>query len=179
MSELATDRYGQTVYQLDGEVLEKFMLSAAPVQIICGPVGSGKSKTCGLKLWAIANAQQPGPDGIRRTRFAVCRSTYPQLRTTTVRTWLDTFPEQIYGAFKWTQPPTQTVTWGDVSMAVDFLALDDSSDIQKLRSGESPASFSMSSNILSRRSSTKPRAAPAGIRRSRMVARPGTASLPT
>jgi hypothetical protein len=136
MSELATDRYGQTVYQLDGEVLEKFMLSAAPVQIICGPVGSGKSKTCGLKLWAIANQQKPGPDGIRRTRFAVCRSTYPQLRTTTVRTWLDTFPEQIYGAFKWTQPPTQTVTWGDVSMAVDFLALDDSSDIQKLRSGE-------------------------------------------
>ena len=71
------------------------MLSTAPVQIICGPVGSGKSKTCGLKLWAIANAQQPGPDGIRRTRFAVCRSTYPQLRTTTVERGSTLFPNKF------------------------------------------------------------------------------------
>src|SRR5260370_26707591 len=121
MSELATDAHGQTIYEIDGEVLQSFMLSTAPVQIICGPVGSGKSKTCNLKLWAIANQQKPGPDGIRRTRFAVCRSTYPQLRTTTRRTWLDTFPEQIYVAFKWTQTPTQVVACGDGSMGVDLL----------------------------------------------------------
>jgi hypothetical protein len=136
MSELATDKHGQTIYEIDGAVLKDFLLSTAPVQVICGPVGSAKSKTAGLKLWAIANAQKPGPDGIRRTRFAVCRSTYPQLRTTTVRTWLDTFPERIYGSFKWSQPPVQIVTWGNVSMEVDFLALDKPEDISKLRSGE-------------------------------------------
>jgi hypothetical protein len=136
MAELNTDAHGRTIYEINGKVLQSLMLSTAHVQIICGPVGSGKSKTCGLKLWAIANAQKPGPDGIRRTRFAVVRSTYPQLRTTTLRTWLDTFPEQIYGAFKWTQPPTQIVRWGDVEMQVDFLALDKPEDISKLRSGE-------------------------------------------
>jgi hypothetical protein len=42
MSELATAKFGQTIYEIDGAVLESFMLSTAPVQIICGPVGSGK-----------------------------------------------------------------------------------------------------------------------------------------
>ena len=95
MSELTTDKFGQTIYEIDGAVLRAFMLSTAPVQIICGPVGSGKSKACKLKLWAIANAQKAGPDGIRRTRMAVVRTTYPELRTTTIRTWLDTFPGHI------------------------------------------------------------------------------------
>jgi hypothetical protein len=141
MSELKTDRFGQTIYELDGAVLSAFMLSTAPVQVICGPVGSGKSKACGLKLWAIANAQRPGPDGIRRTRMAIVRTTYPELRTTTIRTWLDTFSEPIYGPLKWTQPPSQTVVWGDVWMQCDFLALDDQTDVQKLRSGEYTAFY--------------------------------------
>ncbi len=140
-SELATDKFGQTVYEIDGPVLEAFMLSTAPVQILVGTVGSGKSKACNLKLWAIANGQAPGPDGIRRTRMAVVRTTYPELRTTTIRTWLDTFPEYIYGPLKFTQPPTQTVTWGDVAMQTDFLALDDATDVQKLRSGEYTAFY--------------------------------------
>src|ERR1700730_4598956 len=110
MSELTTDKFGQTIYELDGAVLDAFMLSTAPVQIICGPVGSGKSKACNLKLWAIANAQAPGPDGIRRTRMAVVRTTYPELKTTTCRTFTDTFPENIYGPLKWAQPPSQKVT---------------------------------------------------------------------
>jgi hypothetical protein len=102
MSELRTDGDGRTIYQIDGPVLAAFMQSTAPVQVICGPVGSGKSKTCNLKLWAIANQQKLGPDGVRRTRVAVVRTTYPELRTTTIRTWLDTFPEKIYGPLKFT-----------------------------------------------------------------------------
>ena len=136
MTELATDEFGRTIYELAGEVLRSFMLSTAPVQIVCGPIGSGKTKTANLKLWAIANAQKPGPDGIRRTRMAVVRTTYPELRTTTIRTWLDTFPEAVYGRLLWTQPPSQTVRLGDVEMQTDFLALDDPTDVQKLRSGE-------------------------------------------
>jgi hypothetical protein len=136
VSELRTDAAGRTIYEIDGAVLEAFMLSTAPVQVICGPIGSGKSTGCILKCWAIANAQKPGPDGIRRTRVAVVRTTYPELRTTTIRTWLDTFPPDVYGLLKWTQPPSQVVRHGDVEMTADFLALDDQSDVQKLRSGE-------------------------------------------
>jgi len=135
-NELKVDDAGRTVYELDGVTLEKFMLSTAPVQILCGPVGSGKSKACNLKCWKIANEQRPGPDGIRRTRVAVVRTSYPLLKTTTIRTWLDTFPPNVYGPLKFTQPPTQVVKWGDVEMQVDFLALDDQADVQKLRSGE-------------------------------------------
>ena len=141
MSELRTDGDGRTIYQIDGPVLAAFMQSTAPVQVICGPVGSGKSKTCNLKLWAIANQQKLGPDGVRRTRVAVVRTTYPELRTTTIRTWLDTFPEKIYGPLKFTQPPSQKVSWGDVAMETDFLALDDPTDVQKLRSGEYTAFY--------------------------------------
>jgi RecA/RadA recombinase len=136
MSELATDEQGRVIYQIDGPTLQRFMLSAAPVEIICGPIGSGKTTAAMLKLWAVANAQRPAPDGVRRTRMGVVRTTYPELRTTTIRSWTDTFPPQTYGAFRWTQPPCQTVVWGDVSMQVDFLALDDPTDVQKLRSGE-------------------------------------------
>lgn len=141
MSELRVDEHGCTVYELNGVTLERFMLSQAPVQIVCGPVGSGKSKASNLKLWSIANAQKPAPDGIRRTRMAVVRTTYPELRTTTIRTWLDTFPDRVYGALKWTQPPNQNVRWGDVEMQTDFLALDDPTDVQKLRSGEYTAFY--------------------------------------
>jgi hypothetical protein len=141
MSELKTAAGGETVYEINGQTLAAFMLSTAPVAIICGPVGSGKSKACNLKLWAIANAQKPGPDGVRRTRMAVVRTTYPELRTTTIRTWVDTFPEHIFGALKWTQPPSQKVVWGDVVMETDFLALDKPEDVQKLRSGEYTAFY--------------------------------------
>jgi hypothetical protein len=94
MSELRTDGDGRTIYEIDGPVLAAFMQSTAPVQVICGPVGSGKSKTCNLKLWAIANQQKPGPEGVRRTRMAVVRTTYPELRTTTIRTWLEHVPRE-------------------------------------------------------------------------------------
>ena len=136
MTELATDAHGRTVYEIDGEVLQQFMLSTAPVQILVGPIGSGKSVACNLKMWAISNQQKPGPDGVRRTRWAITRANYPQLRTTTIRTFLDTFPETVYGLLRWTQPPQQIVRFGDVEMAVDFLALDKPEDVAKLRSAE-------------------------------------------
>src|SRR4249920_2035448 len=101
MAELNVDQFGRTIYELDGAMLERFMLSNSFVQVLLGPIGSGKSKACCLKCYKIAAEQKPGPDGIRRVRVAVVRNSYPLLRTTTVRTWLDTFPEQSYGRLMW------------------------------------------------------------------------------
>ena len=71
MTELRIDAHGNTVWQVSDRVLSEFMLSRAPVQVVMGPIGSGKTVACCLKLWAIANGQKPSPrDGIRRTRFA-------------------------------------------------------------------------------------------------------------
>jgi hypothetical protein len=136
MSELDVDQYGNTIWRLDGETLDRFMLSTAPVQIIMGPIGSGKTVAACLKMWKVANEQQPGRDGIRKTRWAIVRNNYPALRTTTIRTFLDVFPERSFGIFKWTQPPSFVARFGDVEMACDFLALDKAEDIAKLRSAE-------------------------------------------
>lgn len=58
---------------------------------VAGPPGSGKSVGCFMDLLAIALRQEPDPDGIRPTRFAVIRSTYGELEETTLETmksWL-------------------------------------------------------------------------------------------
>jgi hypothetical protein len=136
LAELAVDQHGNTIWQVTDPVLTQFMLSTAPVQVIQGPIGSGKTSAAILKLWSIANAQRPSPDGLRKTRFAVCRTTYPELKTTTIRSWTEVLPERVYGPVKYTQPPSQKIIWGDVRSEIDFLALDDPTDIQKLRSGE-------------------------------------------
>lgn len=136
MAELEIDREGRAVYRIEYPVLGRFIQSTAPVQVIQGPVGSGKSKGANLKLWAIASSQKRGPTGLRHTRWGIIRNTYPELRSTTIRTWLDTFPENLYGPLVWRQPPQQIIRAGDVLMENDFLALDKDDDVKKLRSGE-------------------------------------------
>lgn len=128
---------GRIVYQIEGGTqLAAFMTSSAPVQIIQGPVGSAKSKTCNMKVWSIASAQRPMRDGIRRTRWGVVRNTYPELKTTTIRTWEDTFPQNEFGIIKWSMPISQVMRMGDVVCEIDFLALDKVEDVKKIRSGE-------------------------------------------
>lgn len=133
---LKRDQYGRPIYEISDPVLAAFMLSNAPVQVIQGPIRSGKSKASNLKLWSYASAQVPGANGIRHTRWGIVRNTYPLLKTTTMRTWLHTFPEATYGRVVWSQPPRQVIRAGDVLMENDFLALDDEGDVEKLRSGE-------------------------------------------
>jgi hypothetical protein len=100
-------------------------------------VGSGKTVDLCLRIMRHAQEQAPSPeDGLRRTRWFIARNTYPDLRRTTIRTWLETFPEELYGRFFWGQPPSHRIKFGDVRMEVDFLALDKEEDIRKLRSGE-------------------------------------------
>src|SRR5579859_6117476 len=130
------DEYGRPIYEIDYPVLARFMQSTAFVQVIRGPVGSGKSKICNIKLYAIASQQKPDRSGIRRTRWGVIRNTYPELTTTTMRTWRDTFPEETYGRIIMSKPAFQRIRAGDIQMEVDFLALDKEEDVSKLRSLE-------------------------------------------
>lgn len=127
---------GRPVYKIEYPQLAAFMQSRAPVQVIQGPVGSGKSKVCNLKAWAVAAGQRPGPDGLRHTRGAVIRNTYPELVSTTMRTWKDTFPEELYGRIVMSKPAYQRIRVFDLDMEIDFLALDKEEDIKKLRSAE-------------------------------------------
>lgn len=139
MSEgLLLDEHGRQIFTLrPGTKAAEFVTSNRFMDVIIGPVGSGKSVDCCLRLMRHAQEQQPSPlDGLRYSRWFVARNTYPDLRRTTIRTWLDTFPEEVYGKFYWGQPPGHKIVFADVRMEVDFLALDKPEDIRKLRSGE-------------------------------------------
>jgi len=63
----------------------RFMRSTALIRIIAGPVGSGKTTACIWELFRRACEQHKGPDGIRRTRFAIVRQTLSQLKQTVLK----------------------------------------------------------------------------------------------
>jgi len=103
---------------------------------IRGPVGSGKSVGCCIEVFRRALGQAKGPDGIRKSRWAIIRNTNPQLRTTTIKTWLDWFPEDDWGKFTWSVPYTHHIKKGDIDLEIIFLALDRPEDVKKLLSLE-------------------------------------------
>ena len=118
-----------------------FHASTAFVRGLMGPVGSGKSVACCFELFHKAMGQRPGRDGVRRSRVLVVRNTLPQLETTTIKTWLDWFPEDIFGHMTRKPPYTQVVRYRmsdgtTMQMEVIFIALDKPEDVKKLLSLE-------------------------------------------
>jgi len=88
---------------------------------VMGPFGSGKSSACVMKLVAAGRRQTPGPDGVRRVRFAVIRNTYLQLRDTTIRTVMDWLPEAHFGRFQTTPRPEYRITNLDKNLEIELL----------------------------------------------------------
>ena len=123
-------------YKPDGDVLKSFMKDNTFFRGIRGPVGSGKSVGCCVEIFRRALEQKKAPDGKRKSRWAIIRNTNPQLKTTTIKTWLDWFPEETFGKFTWSVPYTHNVKLGDVELEVIFLALDRPEDVKKLLSLE-------------------------------------------
>ncbi|WP_374601044.1 hypothetical protein [Niveibacterium sp.] len=122
-------------YAPPGPVAKAFMKSDGFVRGICGPIGSGKSTACVLEILRRAQMQAPGPDGVRRTRWAVIRNSYPELKTTTLRTWLDWVPPE-YGKVTYDSPIRHFVQAEGFELEVLFIALDREDDARKLLSLE-------------------------------------------
>ncbi len=76
----------------DAPTIAAFAESNARLRGLMGPFGSGKSSGCTAEIVVKSHAQEPGPDGIRRTRWAVIRNTYQQLKDTTIKTIFDWLP---------------------------------------------------------------------------------------
>lgn len=124
-------------YKPGGETLRRFMLDEHFFRGLRGPVGSGKSACCCIEIFRRALEQKPGPDGKRKSRWAIIRNTNPQLRTTTIKTWLDWFPEDVWGKMTWHPPPyVHHIKKGEIDLEVIFLALDRPEDVKKLLSLE-------------------------------------------
>ena len=109
--------------------------------MLTGPFGSGKLVACCVEIMKRAYEQSPGPDGVRRTRWAVIRNTYPDLKTTTVKTWRAWIDDE-WGQFNQSPPFTHRIQRRQLKdgtkldCEVIFLAMDDESDVKKFLSLE-------------------------------------------
>lgn len=106
------------------------------VRLLIGPVGCGKSVAGCLEPLARAIRQPKGADGVRRSRWAIIRNTYPELKSTTLKTWISWYPEEELGYVKYDSPIYHHIKFGDVDLEVIFLAMDSPDDYKKLMSFE-------------------------------------------
>ena len=128
-------------YTSSGPTTSRFFASDAFVKGLRGPVGSGKTVACCVEVFRHALEQEPNSEGLRQTRWAIIRNTQPELKTTTIKTWLDWFPESTYGKFNWSPPFTHRMKRGEIDCEVIFLALDQPEDVKKLLSLELTGAF--------------------------------------
>ena len=126
----------QLTYKPDGEVIKQFMRDNSFFRGLRGPVGSGKSVSCCIEIFRRALQQKPNDQGIRKSRWAVVRNTNPQLKTTTIKTWLDWFPENEWGLFNRSVPYSHHIKKQDLDLECIFLALDRPEDTRRLLSLE-------------------------------------------
>lgn len=79
-----------------GPVAAAYVKTRALVAAIMGPMGSGKTIGSCLRALQAAIWQAPSPrDGKRKLRIAIIRETYPQLMTTTMKSWNEVFPKEV------------------------------------------------------------------------------------
>lgn len=140
----------QTPYHPDvkfdaSPILHQYVTDRSYFSGIMGPLGSGKSVACCTKLMALAMEQLPDSEGWRRTRWAVIRNTYPELISTTIKTWLWLFPEASCGPMRYSHPITHHIRISPtmkgsrviapgLDCEVLFLALDKPDDVKHLKS---------------------------------------------
>lgn len=115
--------------------LARFHRSDAFVRGVMGPVGSGKSTAMCMEIFSRAVRQAKAHDGKRKSRWAVIRNTYRELKDTTLATWLSWFPEALFGDFGKTEM-IHRLRFADVELDVLFRALDGPEDIKKVLSLE-------------------------------------------
>ena len=112
-----------------------FHRSNAFVRALRGPIGTGKSVSCCMEIIRRAK-EQTHYENIRRSRWAAIRNSYPELISTTIKTWEDWAPGAVtvYGApissiFRRKLPDGTYI-----ELEVLFISLDKPSDVKKLKS---------------------------------------------
>jgi hypothetical protein len=92
-----------------------------PIDIIWGPIGSGKTAGTEMRIFAHACEMPPGVDGWRRSKWLAVRNTGPMLETTTIPSWLDWFPEHAFGRFNWSPPYSHTIRLEEQKIELEML----------------------------------------------------------
>lgn len=112
----------------------EFSNSDAFIRALIGCFGSGKSSGCVVEFPYRAQMQVPGPDGIRRTRWAVVRNTRPMLEDTTIRTFFQWLPPEHFGRFYQQDLRYVIKSFHQTEIEILFRALDRPEDVKKLLS---------------------------------------------
>ena len=130
-------------WRAPGPIANRYLVSQSPIRIIQGPIESAKSSTSAMCLYAAMCTMPRWKDGKRRSRWLVTRTTYPELRGSTVETFLYWFPPEVYatpggGKFYDTEPYYYEMRFRDVVADVIFEAFPDDKEetIRALRSKE-------------------------------------------
>ncbi|OBX02210.1 TerL [Gallibacterium genomosp. 1] len=120
---------------------KKVHRSNALVKAIRGPIGSGKSVGCVKEMWRICLNQEPNAQGVRKTRWACVRNTYPELKGTVIKTFQAWIPPEVC-PIKYDSPITGklNIPHPDGKTRVEaeflFLSMDKPKDVKKLMSLE-------------------------------------------
>ena len=125
------------VYSYDDvPTIKKFAQSNKRIRGLLGPFGSGKSSGCLMEIIRRAHEQVPSQDGIRRTRWAIIRNHYGQLKDTTIRTVMDWLPETVFGEYSITNHNYIITKFPGVHIELMFRALDRPEHVANLLSME-------------------------------------------
>jgi hypothetical protein len=126
-------------YTPSGPVSDAYCADRSPASLIMGPVGSGKTVSTFQKQMAVAIEQDPY-ERVRYTRHMIVRNTYPELRSTVIKSFQEWYPEEV-APINWASPITAKLDWWlpdktRVKTEFLFLALDRPEDVGKLKSLE-------------------------------------------
>ena len=125
---------------------QRFHADKSFVRGMRGPVGSGKSIGSIIELVHRALQQRPNAAGFRKSRWGLVRATYPELKSTTIKSFADWIPDTICPIRMNDSPINATLTLPlpDKTVVVAefvFIALDKPKDLGKLLSLELTGAF--------------------------------------
>lgn len=131
---------------------KEFHASTDLVRAVMGPINSGKSTMHTMDpVFDVSRMPAFTRDGVRRGRYFFSRNTYPDLKGTTLKSWMEWFedfgevPHDREKRLKQDSPFNYRTLFNDgkgwIDLEVVFLALDDEKDARKLDSGNFTGGF--------------------------------------
>jgi len=113
--------------------LQPYLTSDKFVNLVLGPVGSGKTTASILKIAYESKRVHADKNGVRKSRVVVVRNTREQLRDTTIPDFLQWYPDGVAGVYMKSEYKF-LLKFDDVECEVLFRGLDDSNDVRRLLS---------------------------------------------
>lgn len=126
-----------TLNYVPGPVAESFHMDIkSRVKLLIGPFGTGKTTSAAWDLVDFQSERVLPINGKKKTRFAVVRNTYPELRDTVIPTYLDWFPPELFNGSYNSSNKRLILKIEDKEIEILFKALDTPKDVRDLLSLE-------------------------------------------